>query len=142
MQEPKYDRTEAYPLLTEADETSVPAEDAKELLTALHNVCKRAEYSVDWKNADTLRIGRGHGIFVEVFWGDGMVWVEPVDNPKKRRQVPLKFNAESRMIAGGEADGFYVPVPGQPIRKRRAALATVVDVILDFVGERRVTSPK
>jgi hypothetical protein len=41
-----------------------------------------------------------------------------------------------------EADSFYVPVPGQPIGKRRAPLATLVDIILDLVGDRSATSAK
>jgi hypothetical protein len=56
----------------------------------------------------------------------------------RRERVPLRYNASWNLFESEQDDPFYVPTPGEP-RRKRAALAVIIEAALRFMSASPVT---
>lgn len=134
----KYDGAEATQMLALAREALDRGHNAdarvlaaRELVQAVGEVAKAAGYNVDGgREAVGIRLPGGAGAFVSE--DNGRVLVGKIAQQAQPRPVPLDYDPVHGILVGKDEDRFRHPEPGAP-RKRRSAVAVVVEAMLDAI---------
>jgi hypothetical protein len=136
MSEHKYDETQALEILGAYAEERNPARsiDAREaaatvLLEQLRRLDKRFVDLAAVRNSDgSVAIGFSFGS-AKVSYLSGRFYCQ-ADEHSKRVAIPLSYSRARNIFEGTTPEATTVPVPGDPVEKKRDALAVIAEAIV------------